>query len=161
MGWGTGTEIAHPRTAWSATLSATTVEPTGWTRNNTPTYYQQNGYLTICRFQFTSGSGATWGEGAWRIALPVSAATASNNQQMCGEVYLYDGGQAHYGSVIIDPGAPTYARFVDADVPGSSSDYYTAWGMKTSGNNGFWPLASAPNANAVFFGEFFYESSTL
>lgn len=147
MAWDSGTEIRHPRTAWSATLSATNSNPTGWSRNDSGTYYQEIGKLVICHFNFYTSGSPTWGDGAFQISLPVLDRWQAQTYIKCGEAsFLMDNNES-MGSVI------RYAdwhRVLFADFDG----WLYLWGH----GSGYKWNSSYPSVPAVFSGWFFYEA---
>ena len=145
MAWG-GAFIGHPRTAWSASLTATTTNPTGWTRTDAATYYQQIGKLVLCRFRFTASS-ATWGSGAWQLALPVNAVSKTQAYIARGECYTYNNNNTSYGTTMQT--STTTVQFADID----------GWFFKWGYGSGYKWTSGSPTNGGSFTGYFFYEAA--
>lgn len=149
MPWGSGLEIQHPRTAWSASLKGGTSDPSGWSRVTNLTYTQQTGTLVRGRFGFTAGAGATWGSGYWHIVLPITPRTQNGNTlNVCGESYLYDVGYGYLSQCrVFYTGSEWRLVF---------PDYMAAYLGSTVIAH-----ASSPTSGASFNGYFFYEAASV
>lgn len=105
---------------WTPTLTATTTNPSGWT--GTGRWYQV-GSLVVCRFKLTAQTGMTAGSGAYRIGLPVTA--ASGQTAGIGTLLLFD---ASASAVLLAEAYPADPTYVTLAYPATYGGTLTAVG---------------------------------
>ena len=96
-----GRAFADAWTSYTPTLTASTTNPTNWTRTG---HYMQVGKLVVARIALVAGGSMTAGSGTYRVALPVTA--ASGQATIPHPANLYDhstGARCLPVAMIFDP----------------------------------------------------------